>query len=133
MAQQRLDGSDICLVLEQVGGEAVAQRMQRDALLDPRSVGRFMEQAVEMAGGDRPASSLSAGKEPPFLQGYSRIVTAGTRLPPLPQQAEHLIRQHHIAILAALRLLDANDVLCPVDVLDLEPHDLTRSQSAAIA
>src|SRR4029077_14840666 len=35
--------------------------------------------------------------------------------------------------LAPLRLLDANDILCPVDVLDLEAHDLARPQSAAIA
>src|SRR5437764_13094954 len=86
-----------------------------------------------MPGGDRPASSLSAGKQPAFWQRYSRVVTRGTHLPPLPQQIEHLVRQHHIAVLAALRLLDADDVLCPVDMLDLEPHDLARPQSAAIA
>src|ERR1700757_2021196 len=133
MAQQRLNGPDIGVVLEEMSGEAMPQRMQRHPLLDPRSVGCFMEQAVEMAGGDRLAGSLSAGKEPTFRQGYSRIVTRGTRLPPLPQQVEHLVRQHHIAILAALGLLDANDVLRPVDVLDLEPHDLARPQSAAVA
>src|SRR5271166_3431403 len=85
-----------------------------------------------MTSGDRPASSLSAGKQPAFLRRYSRIVTRGARLPPLPQQPDHLVRQHHIAVLAALRLLDANDLLCAVDMLDLEPHDLTRPQSAAI-
>ena len=87
----------------------------------------------EMAGGDRPAGRLSAGKQPTFRQSYSRIVTPGTHPPPLSQQTEHLVRQHHIAVLAALRLLDANDLLCFVDMLDLEPHDLARSQSAAIA
>src|ERR1700674_4581649 len=71
-----------------------------------------------------------------FLLGNnqrSRRGTGGTHLPPLPQQAEHLLRQHHIAVLAALRLLDANDLLCLVDMLDLEPDDLARPQSAAIA
>ena len=48
VTQQRLDGSDMDLAFEQMGGEAVAQRMQRHALLDPRSVSRCMEQAVEM-------------------------------------------------------------------------------------
>src|SRR5881227_3861257 len=86
-----------------------------------------------MTGGDRLASRLSAGKQPTFLRRYSRIVTRGARLPPLSQQIEHLVRQHHIAVLAALRLLDASDVLCAVDMLDLEPHDLARPQSAAIA
>src|SRR5438309_414482 len=86
-----------------------------------------------MTGGDRLASRLSAGKQPTFLRRYSRIVTRGARLPPLSQQIEHLVRQHHIAVLAALRLLDASDVLCAVDMLDLEPHDLARPQPAAIA
>src|SRR5438477_12236602 len=85
-----------------------------------------------MSGGDRPASRLPAGKQPTFLQRFSRVVTRGTRLPPLPQQIEHLGREHDIAVLAALRLLDANDVLCAVDMLDLEPYDLARAQSAAI-
>src|SRR5215204_7697733 len=85
-----------------------------------------------MPGSDRPASSLSAGKQPTFLQDYSRVATRGTRLPPLPQKIEQFGREHHIAVLAALRLLDANDVLCAVDMLDLEPYDLARAQSAAI-
>src|SRR5436190_22959157 len=85
-----------------------------------------------MSGGDRPASRLPAGKQPTFLQRFSRVVTRATRLPPLPQQIKHLGREHHIAILAPLRLLDANDVLCAVDMLDLEPYDFARAQSAAI-
>src|SRR6516165_2889332 len=51
----------------------------------------------------------------------------------LPQQIEHLRREHDVAILAALRLLDANDLLCAVDVLDLEPDYLAGAQPAAIA
>src|SRR5438105_2050350 len=85
-----------------------------------------------MTGGDRLASRLSAGKQPTFLQRYSCVASRGTRLPPLSQQIEHLVRKHHIAVLAALRLLDANDVLCAVDMLDLEPHDLARPQPALL-
>src|ERR1700681_1830391 len=86
-----------------------------------------------MPGGDRLASRLSAGNQPTFLRRHSRIVTRATHFPPMPQQTKHLVRQHHIAVLTALRLLDANDILCPVDMLDLEPHDLARPQSTAIA
>ena len=43
------------------------------------------------------------------------------------------LRQHHIAIHAVLRLLDANEVSRFIDMLGLEPHDLARPQSAAIA
>jgi uncharacterized membrane protein len=44
--------------------------------------------------------SLGSVKESGFLYdaGVSRIVTRGTHPPPLPQQAKHLLRQHHIAI-----------------------------------
>ena len=51
----------------------------------------------------------------------------------MPQEIEHLGRQHHVAVLAALGLLDPNDVLRPVDMLDLQPHCLAGAQAAAIA
>ena len=48
--QQRLDDADIDAALEQMGREAVAQRVQRHALLDPgRGGGRLMEQAAQLA------------------------------------------------------------------------------------
>ena len=53
VAQKRLDDSDIGAALEQMGGEAVAQRVQRHALLDPRRIGRLVEQAAQLAGGHR--------------------------------------------------------------------------------
>ena len=43
MTQEHLDLSDIRAAIEQMGGEAVAQRMHRHAFLDPRSIGRFVE------------------------------------------------------------------------------------------
>ena len=51
----------------------------------------------------------------------------------MAQQIERLGRQHDIAVLAALALLDANDLLRAVDMLDLEPDHLAGTQSAAIA
>jgi hypothetical protein len=56
-----------------------------------------------------------------------------TRLPPLPQQSNHLRRQHDIAILAALGLLDSNDLLRAVDMLDLQPYHFAGTQAATIA
>src|SRR6476620_9346199 len=132
VAQQRLDESDIGAILKQVGREAVAQRVQRHALPDPGRLGRLMEQAVELAGRHRLAAP-EAGKQPTFCQGRSRIVPRRARLPPLPQQTERLGRQHDIAVLAALGLLDANDLLRAVDMLDLEPDHLAGAQPAALA
>ena len=48
-AKQSLDQPDIDAALEQMGGKAVAQRMQADALPDAGSVRRLMEQAAELA------------------------------------------------------------------------------------
>jgi hypothetical protein len=89
VTQQRLDESDIGAVLEQVGREAVAQRVQRHALPDSGRIRGLMEQAVELAGGHRLAAP-AAGKQPTFFQGRSRIVPRRARLPPLPQQIERL-------------------------------------------
>src|SRR6202790_1951956 len=41
VSEQYLDHADIHLLFEQVGGEAVAERVQRDALVDPRREGSF--------------------------------------------------------------------------------------------
>src|SRR3974390_722499 len=115
-----------------MGGEAVAQRMQRHAFLDPSGLSHCMKQSAQLPSCDRLAGSLSAGKKPAFLRGYSSIETRRTYLPPLPQQLVHLGREHDVAILAALGLLDANDLLRAVDMLDLQPHDLAGTQAAAI-
>src|SRR5512145_1299283 len=80
---------------------------------------------------DSPA--LTAGKQPTFLYRCLPVVTRWPHLPPLPQQIEHLRREHDVAVLAALRLLHANDLLRAVDMLDLEPHHLAGAQAAAVA
>ena len=105
--------------------------MQRHALLNPGFIGRLVEQATQLAGGHRRAG-LAAGKQPTFLKGRCGIETSA-RLPPLAQQIERLGRQHDVAVLAALGLLDANDPLRAVDMLDLQPDHFAGAQAAAIA
>ncbi|HEV7445277.1 MAG TPA: hypothetical protein VGO18_21960 [Steroidobacteraceae bacterium] len=117
--------------LEQVGREAVAQRVQRHALLDPGCIGRLMEQAAELAGRHRLARP-AARKQPAFLHRRSRVIPRRACLPPLAQEIERLGRQHDMAILAPLGLLDANDPLRAVDMLDLQPDHLSRAQATAI-
>src|SRR6202051_4406037 len=115
-----------------MGGKGVSKRMERYALADSGRVGRLMEQAVELAGCHRLTGPL-AWKQPALLHGSCGIKTPPARLPPLAQQVERVGRQHDIAVLAALGLLDPNDVLCAVDVLDLQPDHLAGAQAAAIA
>ena len=77
--------------------------------------------------------SLLPGNSQRSCQGRSGIATRWAHLPPLAQQIERLGRQHDVAILAALGLLDANDLLRAVDMLDLQPDHLAGAQAAAIA
>src|SRR5438045_9166645 len=116
-----------------MSGKAVAQRVQCRARLDPGGIGRLMEEPAQMTRRYRLAGSpaLSSGKQPTFQYRRFPIVTRGPRLPPLPQQSEHLGREHNIAIFAALRLLDADDFLRAVDVFDLQPDPLAPSQTRA--
>ena len=129
VTQERLDDSDIGAALQQVGREAVAQRVQRHALLDPGFIGRLVEQSAQLAGGHRLAQP-AARKQPAFLKGRCVIETP-THLPPLPQQIDRLRRQHDMAILAALGLLNANDPLRAVDMLDLQPPPFAGAQAAS--
>src|SRR6516164_8089541 len=77
------------------------------------------------------ASLLTRGAsyKPAFLNGRVCIETS-TRFPPLSQQINRLPRQHDIAILAALGLLDTNDLLSAVDMLDLQPDHFAGTQAA---
>src|SRR6202521_5740208 len=115
-----------------MGGKGVSKRMERYALADSGRIGRLMEQAVELAGCHR-LTGPSAWKQPALLHGSCGIKTPPARLPPLAQQVERVGRQHDIAVLAALGLLDPNDLLRAVDVLDLQPDHLAGAQATAIA
>ena len=93
----------------------MAQRMQRHAFLIPAASAaswnrRLSWRVVIGLPRLRPGNSQRSSRR------HARIVPRWARLPPLPQQIEHLGRQHHVAVLAALGLLDANDVLRAVDV-----------------
>src|SRR5258708_1891922 len=115
-----------------MGGKGVWTRMERYALADSGRIGRLMEQAVELGGGRRLTGRWD-GKQPALPPGSCGIDTPPARLPPLAQQVERVGRQHDVAVLAALGLLDPNDLLRAVDVLDLQPDHLAGAQAAAIA
>jgi hypothetical protein len=48
--EQRLDDADVGAVLQQVRGEAMAQRMGRHPFPNPRRFGRLMDGAVDLPG-----------------------------------------------------------------------------------
>src|SRR5246127_3697855 len=51
MSEQRLDHANVPAALEQVGRKAVAKRMQRDRLAQPRGFGGLLEQPAELTSG----------------------------------------------------------------------------------
>src|SRR5215204_3989848 len=61
--EQGLDHADVDVLLQQVGREAVAQRVRRDPLGDPGPVSGSMDGPVELTRGERVHPVLS-GKEP---------------------------------------------------------------------
>lgn len=53
MSEQRLNHANVGAALEQMGREAVAKRMQRDCLAQPRGFGSLLEQPTELTRGQR--------------------------------------------------------------------------------
>ena len=121
--EQHLDDPDVGVVLQQVRGEAVAQRMHRDALVELGGLCGGVTGAVELARGDR-LGGLLAGKEPAARPRHP---------PPLPQEVEQVGREHREAVLAPLALLDPDQHAGAVDVGDLEVGDLGDAQAAAVS
>src|SRR6516225_1255476 len=105
-----------------------AQRMRRHSLLDPGRFGRGMDGAVELAGRER-LDWAAARKQPAARQQHAQA-------PPLPppgaQYFEQLRRQHGVAVLATLALLDSQHHALGIDVADLERYNLGDAQPSAI-
>jgi hypothetical protein len=108
VTEQNLDHADIDVLLQEMSGKAVPQRVQRDIALDPGRLCGGVASAIELtwssAAPDCALETASLGVVPPLGA----------------QQFEQARRQHHVAILAAFALLHADDHPLAVDVTDLE-------------
>src|ERR1700746_1690353 len=98
MAQKCLNHANIDILLEEVGGETVPQRVWRHGLLDSCGLGGGTDGAAELAGRQRLAR-VAAGNQPASRQQQAAP-------PPLPppgaQQFEQLRREHRVAVPATL-------------------------------
>src|SRR3954470_19736613 len=94
--EQDLDHADVDVLLQQVGREAVAQRVRRDPLGDLGRARGGMDGPVELTRGERVDWVLS-GEQPDPRAGDP---------PPVPQEFEQLRREHRKAIPSPLALLD---------------------------
>ena len=95
---------------------------RRHALVDLGHLGCGMAGAVELACRERVAP-VPPGKQPALWP---------RRLPPGAQQFEQMRREHHVAVLAALALLDADHHALAVDVGHLQRDHLGDAQARAI-
>src|SRR3981189_2957832 len=131
-SEQRLNDANVPAAFEQMGREAVAKRMQGDCLAQPRGSRGLLEQPAELTRGQRVMVTATWKQPAVFRRDAAVIIRGRPRLPPLPQQLEDLRRQHHVPVLAALRLHDADDLLLTVDVPRPQPHHLAGPPPATI-
>src|ERR1700747_658280 len=100
-------------------------------LRTPPDFGGLLEQSAELTRGHW--LMLTAAWKQPALFGRDAVVGRGwPHLPPLPQQLQDLRRQHHVPVLASLRLHDADNSLFAVDVTCSQPYHLAGPQPATI-
>src|SRR5713226_2768023 len=120
--EQHLDHADVDLLLQEMGGEAVPQRVERDTLVDPGHLRRGMAGTIELACRQR--LHRIAAREQPTLWPC--------RLPIGAQQLQQMPGQHDVAILVPLALLDPDDHPGAIDVADLERDHFVGPQARAI-
>ena len=106
--------------------------MQGDRLAQPRGSRGLLEQPAELARGQRLMidCDLETASGVPARTPASHAV--GRAFHHCRNSFEDLRWQHHVPVLAALRLHDADDLLLTVDVARSQPHHFTRPQPATI-
>jgi hypothetical protein len=122
MAQEALDHPDVDALLEQVGGEAVAQGVDGHRLVEPSSLNRLAAGTLHRADRDR------AGRVRPREQPGARAGAA----PVGAQDHEQLRREHDIEVAPALALADVHGHPGAVDVGDLEADHLGDAQARGL-
>lgn len=123
VTEQELNGAHVGAGFQQMDGEGVPQTVGRDRFGQAGAVARFRAGVSHGIPGDRLVGMI-AGEEP-------RLWPA--RLPIVTQDLQQLGRQHHVAVLLAFALLDANDHSLAVDARGLQPNRFRDAQAGGIA
>ena len=108
--------------LEQMGGEAVPQGVDGDRFRQAGCPHRHPTGRLQRGGADRPALV------PPREQPVRRL----GQTPVGPQDGQQLWREHDVAVLAALAVLDPDQHTAAVEITDLEGGDLRHPQPGTI-
>jgi hypothetical protein len=111
VAKENLNGAQVGAGFQQVGGEAVTQGVRMKRLANAGAFGGFATGVPADPGADRMICDmpLAAGKQPcSRFAGQSAIVLA--------QFVEQMGAEHHVAILAALAVLNMEDHARGIDI-----------------
>jgi hypothetical protein len=125
---QYLNHTDIHLLFQQVGSEAVAQGMHRNALVNLRLICGSMNGAVELTHTEWIDRILS-GKQPAAV---SHLALCMGIPPPDAQLFEQDRGEHGVTILAAFALFDAQCHALAIDITYLECAHLAHTQTCAV-
>jgi len=87
VTEQCLNQANVGAALEQMGREAMTERVERERLAQSPVFGRFLEQPAELTRGQRPMLAAT-GKQPAVFRRDAGIMPGRPHLPPLPQQVE---------------------------------------------
>src|SRR6516162_9133021 len=129
VSEQNLDNPDIGLLLQEVGGKAMPQCMNADALGNAGACRGQANDPVELARtGMLPAV---AGKQPRLTGRHPSLLARDA--PPFAQYLEKVGRENDIPILLPLALFDPDDHPVTIDIGELERYDLRGSQAGGVS
>src|SRR5215470_7006589 len=120
--EQNLDDANVGLLLQEMGGEAVSQRMNADTLGDAGTPRCQANDPMQLAR-TRMLPAV-AGRQPALL---------ARNAPPFVQYLEQDGRENDVPILLALALLDPDEHPVTIDIGELERYHLRGSQAGGIS
>jgi hypothetical protein len=122
MAEQSLNDANIDLLFQQMRREAVSQRVHGDIFIEAGRLGSVVEDPLQRSGGNR-LQRIGAGKEPMGRLGSLSIVA---------KDAEQLLGEHHVAILASFAVTDGDDHAGAVNIATGESDEFGHAQAGGV-
>ena len=113
MAKQILNHVNVDTLLQKMGRKAVPQRVNSDGLVETCGLSGGAADTLQLTRCNPPSW---VSREQPVLRTFAPPIIA--------QDAEQLLGQHHVAILAPLGLPNDNDHPCTVDIAGGQLHGL---------
>src|SRR3954447_6053772 len=120
VSEQNLDDADIGLLLQEMGGKAVAQGVNADPLGDAGAPGCQANDPMQLAR-TRMLPAI-AGKQPGLSGRHPSLLARDA--PPFTQYLEQDGRENDVPILLALALFDPDDHPVAIDVGEFQRYDL---------